>query len=237
MANNYFKFKQFTISQDRTAFKVGTDGVLLGAAADLDGARNIIDIGTGTGLIAIMAAQRCDASVTAIESDRDSCLQACENVNGCKWYDRINVINSDFNKFWQDHGTKYDVIISNPPWFRESLQNPDARKASSRHAVSLDAAGLLAGSARLLAVKGSLQVILPYAEGSLFIAEASGYGLFCSRIIKVKPNPAGPVKRLILKLEREKRPVFEKFITIETGIRHHYTEEYKELMKDYYLKF
>ena len=237
MANNYFKFKQFTVHQEKTAFKVGTDGVLLGACAELEGAGSILDVGTGTGLIAIMSAQRSGARITAIEPDPGSFLQAKENVEKCMWASRIDVINADFENFRKEYADSFDVIISNPPWFRDSLENPDVKKAMTRHVKALTPAQLLSGSECLLSEKGSLQVIFPYAEGSIFIAEASEYGLFCNRIIKVKPFPSAAVKRLILMFERMKKPVVERFITLETGIRHQYTDEYKELTRDFYLKF
>jgi tRNA1Val (adenine37-N6)-methyltransferase len=237
MSNNYFRFKQFTIDQEMSVFKVGTDGVLLGACADLTGARRILDIGTGTGLLAIMAAQRSYASVVAIEPEIKTFRQACENVADSKWSDRIEVLNTGINEYSSGNNEKFDIIISNPPYFRDSLKNPDADKSAARHSESLTSSDLLQGTAKLLSTDGSLQIILPYAEGTLFIAEASQYSFFCNRIIKIKPVPTGDVKRLILKFERIKKPLSEKFLTIETGTRHRYTEEYKEITKDFYLEF
>ncbi len=237
MANDYFSFKQFTINQDHCAFKVGTDGVILGAAADLDHARTVLDIGTGTGLIAIMCAQRSLASVTAIEPDPDSFRQACENTEQSPWKERIKVYNSDLQSYIPKSGDKYDLIISNPPYFRHSLLNPDAKKASSRHTFSLSSEDLILHSERLLCEKGSLQLILPYEEGTVFMAEAAGSGFYCNSIIKVRPVPEGKVIRLVMKLERERKPLHERFLTIETGTRHYYTDEYKALTRDFYLKF
>jgi tRNA1Val (adenine37-N6)-methyltransferase len=237
MANDYFSFRQFTVRQDKAAFKVGTDGVLLGACADISGAESILDIGTGTGLVAIMAAQRSDASIVAIEPDNDSFEQAFQNVVSCKWADRIRVLRSDLATFSEEYEQKFDSILTNPPYFRDSLRNPDEKKSSARHAFSLSSDDILKGSSKMLTTEGNLQLILPYEEGTLFIAQASGYGFFCNRIIKVKPNPTGKVIRLIMKFERSKKPVHEKFLTIETGVRRHYTEEYRELTKEFYLKF
>jgi tRNA1Val (adenine37-N6)-methyltransferase len=236
MANDYFSFRLFTIKQERSAFKVGTDSVLLGACADLSGTERILDVGTGTGLLAIMAAQRTGAIISAIEPDKDSFGQAVENALSCRWADRINVVHSDLLSFAYENEQKFDSILTNPPYFRDSLRNPDEKKSSARHAFSLSSDDILKGSSLLLKPSGSLQLILPYEEGTLFIAEASGYGFFCNRIIKVKPNPTGKVIRLIMKFERTKKPVHEKFLTIETGVRHQYTEEYKEVTKDFYLK-
>jgi tRNA1Val (adenine37-N6)-methyltransferase len=237
MPNNYFRFKQFTINQEKSVFKVGTDGVLLGACADLTGAKRILDIGTGTGLIAIMVAQRCGAEIIAIEPEENSFPEACANAEACKWGKRIRVENSLFQTYFSEQSDKFDIIISNPPYFRDSLKNPDAGKSSTRHADSLSSNDLLEGVGKLLTPEGSLQLILPYTEGTLFIAEASQFGFYCTRIIKIKAVATGEIKRLIMKFERIKKPVKEKFLTIETGTRHSYTEEYKEITRDFYLGF
>ena len=149
MANNYFSFKQFTIYQDKSAFKVGTDGVLLGAVTDITGIRSILDIGSGTGLISIMLAQRSDAAITAIEPDLESFIQTAENVSRCKWNDRIKVEHTDLQKFSPDQG-KYDLIVTNPPYFSGSLKSPDLRKSATRHNDSLTTAELLKGVDRLI---------------------------------------------------------------------------------------
>jgi tRNA1Val (adenine37-N6)-methyltransferase len=235
MPNNYFDFKQFSINQEMSAFKVGTDGVLLGACADLSGARRIIDAGTGTGLIAIMVAQRCTADIVAIEPDKDSWLEACQNIINCKWHSRIKAENLELQEFAARPTEKFDIVISNPPYFRDSLLNPDIRKSSARHTYSLSSGDILKASETLLREEGNLQLILPYEEGTLFIAEAGDYGFFCNTILKVKPNPQGKIIRLILKFERRKKTVYEKFLTIETGVRHMYSKEYKEITKDFYL--
>jgi tRNA1Val (adenine37-N6)-methyltransferase len=237
MPNNYFDFKQFSIKQEMSAFKVGTDGVLLGACADLIGAGRIVDAGTGTGLIAIMVAQRCLADIVAVEPDKNSCLEASQNINNCKWHSRIKAENLELQEFASRSSEKFDIVISNPPYFRDSLLNPDTRKSAARHTYSLSSTDILKASGSLLNEDGNLQLILPYEEGTLFIAEAGDYGFFCNSSIKVKPNPTGKIIRLILKFERRKKAVYEKFLTIETGVRHSYSKEYKEITKDFYLNF
>lgn len=237
MSNNYFIFKQFTINQEKSVFKVGTDGVLIGACADLTEGKKIMDVGTGTGLIALMAAQRSKAAITAIEPEIKSYQEAYENAANSKWGDRIEVLNIGFCEYSPGIDEKFDVILSNPPYFRDSQKNPDAEKSAVRHSDSLTSSDILEGAGKLLNPDGSLQLILPYVEGTLFIAEASKYRFFCNRIIKIKPVPAGDIKRLILKFERIRKPLQEKFLTIETGPRHKYTEEYKEITKDFYLNF
>lgn len=236
MANDYFTFKQFSINQGKTAFKVGTDGVLLGAYADINGAGRILDIGTGTGLIALMLAQRCEAEITALEPDSDSFEQACSNVGRSRWSNRIKMVKSSLQDY-RPAGTRFDLIVTNPPYFTDSLKNPDDRKASARHNVLLNNDELLRGVSRLMEEEGRLQVIMPYAEGNVLIAEAQAYGLYCCDILKIKPLPSSEISRMILTFSRHRRKASEKFLTIEHGKRHEFTEEYIKLTKEFYIKF
>jgi len=236
MANNYFSFKQFTIYQDKSAFKVGTDSVLLGASSDISGVKSILDIGSGTGLISIMLAQRCYAAITAIEPDYESFVQTCENASRCDWRSRIKVVNIDLQNFNSDKG-KFDLIVTNPPYFNGSLKSPDPRKSAARHNDSLTTNELLEGVIMFLNENGCLHLVMPYVEGNVFIAEAHKYGLYCNSILKIRPLPTAEIRRLILTFSRlQKKPV-EKFLTIEHGKRHEFTEEYINLTKDFYLKF
>jgi tRNA1Val (adenine37-N6)-methyltransferase len=235
MTNNFFSFKQFTIHQEKAAFKVGTDGVLLGAIADLTGVKRILDIGTGTGLVAIMLAQRSTAEIVAIEPDYESFLQCLENVNLCQWKERIKVENADLQNYRTSES--FDIIVANPPFFSNSLKNPDLKKSSARHNDSLTNEELLKGVSTLMAEGGRLQVIMPYAEGNVFITEANEYGFFCNSILKIKPLPSSEIRRLILTFSKKRLNITEKFLTIEQGRRHEFTEEYINLTKDFYLKF
>jgi tRNA1Val (adenine37-N6)-methyltransferase len=236
MANDYFSFKQFTIYQDKSAFKVGTDGVLLGACADIDNARKILDIGSGSGLISIMLAQRCNAFITAIEPDHESFIQTCENVSRCEWNTRIKVENISLQNFNPDQD-KFDLIVTNPPYFSDSLKNPEPRKAFARHNDSLSSEELLEGVSKLLDEQGRLQLILPYIEGNIFIAEANKFGLYCNNTLKIKPLPTSEIRRLILTFSCIRKKPVESFLTIEHGRRHEFTDEYINLTKDFYLKF
>lgn len=235
MSNDYFQFKQFTIRQGKSAFKVGTDGVILGAEASVAGAGKILDVGAGTGLISIMLAQRSDAKIDSIEPDGESYPELVENVRQCKWSSRITCLNTDL----QNHvpGYRYDLIVANPPYFRDSLVNPDPRKSRARHMYSLPPGILLRGIDRLLEDDGRFEVIMPYAEGNVFIAEAVEYNLFCYKILKIKPLPSSEIRRMVLGFSRSKQKPQEKFLTIEHGQRHDFTEEYRNLTKDFYLKF
>jgi tRNA1Val (adenine37-N6)-methyltransferase len=236
MANNYFSFKLFAIQQDKSAFKVGTDGVLLGAGADVTGVKKILDIGSGTGLIAIMLAQRSEAEITAIEPDNESFKQACENVARSKWTGRIKVEKSNLQSFSLCN-KKFDLIVTNPPFFSDSLKNPDPRKSYARHNDLLSSVDLLTGVSKLLDDNGIFQLIMPYVEGSIFIAEAQQFGLYCNNILKIRPLPTAEIRRLIMTFSRGRHKLTEKFLTIERGERHEFTEEYINLTKDFYLKF
>ena len=235
MPNNYFSFKQFTISQEKSAFKVGTDGVLLGAVADLTGVNSILDIGSGTGLISLMLAQRGDGMITTIEPDSESYLQTCTNVDRSPWQNRIKVDHTDLQNFNPDN-MKFDLIVTNPPYFTNSLRNPDPRKSVTRHNDSLSSVELLKGVMRLMKDNGRFQLIMPYVEGNIFIAKAYTYGLYCNAILKIKPLPGAEIRRLILTFETTRKSPLEKFLTIEHG-RHEYTDDYINLTKDFYLKF
>ncbi|MGD0341780.1 MAG: methyltransferase [Bacteroidales bacterium] len=236
MANKYFSFKQFTILQDKCAFKVGTDGVLLGAYADVQSAGRILDIGTGTGLIALMLAQRSEAIITAIDPNNESFIQACHNIEGSKWNCRIKTENISLQNFFPGDD-KFDLIVTNPPYFKDSLKNPDPEKASTRHNFMLSNDDLLSGVRRLLSEEGKFQIILPYAEGNVFIAVAQAYGFFCCDILKIKPLPSGEIRRMIMTFTRQRQRLTEKFLTIEHGKRHEFTEDYINLTREFYLRF
>ena len=143
MANPYFKFKQFTVYHDKCAMKVGTDGVLIGAWADVSRAEKILDVGTGSGLIALMIAQRCDASVLGIDIDEDAVIQARENVMASQWSGQITIARQDVRVMANECDTKFDVILSNPPYFAEDVKCPEAQRNTARHTDELDFHSLL----------------------------------------------------------------------------------------------
>ncbi|MFC2096527.1 tRNA1(Val) (adenine(37)-N6)-methyltransferase [Bacteroidota bacterium] len=237
MPNDYFKFKQFTISQDKCAMKVGTDGVLLGAWANWANAENVLDIGAGTGLIALMIAQRSNAHIDAIEIDEEACKQAKENVKNSPWNNSINIINQSFQEFSESVNKKYDLIISNPPYFQDSLFAPDKKRTDARHNSNLKLEDLIQGSENLLNDNGIISIILPYLEGNMFILKASEMGLYCIRQTNVLPKPNREPKRLLLEFRKEKMPLVEQELIIELNKRHEYSEAYRNLTKDFYLAF
>ncbi|MGM0408374.1 MAG: tRNA1(Val) (adenine(37)-N6)-methyltransferase [Bacteroidota bacterium] len=237
MPNDYFKFKQFTIFQDKCAMKVGTDGVLLGAWANVENADRMLDIGTGTGLIALMLAQRSNAIIDAIELDQNACIQAQENVSHSPWIDRINIIHQSFQDFSNVTEAKYNLIVCNPPYFQNSLTAPDENRTKARHNTELQLADIIDGTQKCLSESGTLSLILPYVEGSLFIAKAAEQGLYCVRQTNVLPKPGQKPKRLLLEFQRIKKSFIEEHLVIELNKRHQYSDDYKNLTRDFYLAF
>lgn len=239
MANNYFEFKQFRIDQEGSAMKVGTDGVLLGAWADISAANRILDIGTGTGLIAIMAAQRSKskALIDAVEIEIASYQQALLNFENCPWSEKIKVYHTSFQDFYKNQQKKYDAIISNPPYFLNGLKAKEEARTQARKAAYLPFEDLLDGAYQLLSEIGILSVILPVEEGELFIRLARLRGFYLKRKVSVLPNPDKAAKRYLLAFSLQNCALELADLRVENGQRHVYSPEYIELTKDFYLKF
>lgn len=233
MSNPYFQFKQFTIYQDRCAMKVGTDGVLLGAWADVSSAHSILDIGTGTGLIALMVAQRSGAFVTALEMDVEASKQALENVERSPWNEKIKVVNLSLQEY--DSLMKYDHIISNPPYFNQSLKSPKEGRTTARHTDTLSYDDLLKGVVRLLDEEGIFSVILPFSEKERFVTLAEQYNLYPARITEVLPTPISTPKRFMAEFSFQQVECQQKSLIIESAGRHQYSDEYKQLTEQFYL--
>lgn len=233
MPNPYFSFKQFTVYHDRCAMKVGTDGVLLGAWVDVASARHALDVGTGTGLISLMMAQRSHARIKAVDIDADAVEQARGNVASSPWKDRIEVELQDICHFASE--SLFDVIVSNPPYFVNSLKCPDEQRNTARHTDNLDFERLLASVARLLHPEGAFSVIIPTDGKELFLTIASRYGLHLSRQTLIHTKPGADPKRVLLALKFSVDKCVADDLTIELS-RHVYSEEYIALTKDFYLK-
>ena len=233
MANDYFQFKQFTIRQGGSAMKVGTDGVLLGAWADVEGCERILDVGTGTGLIAIMAAQRAPlASVDAIEIDPLSSEQAASNARACPWSDRIRVHQGAVQDFHP--AVRYDLLLCNPPFFVRSTPTPERARTIARHCETLTHEDLLRVADRLLIPSGRLCLILPVPETQNFVRFARGREWFVNKLTNVFPTPLKARKRCLLSLSRRESPCQEDAIIIETEPRK-YHESFRRLIWDFYL--
>ena len=218
-----FRFKRFVIEQDLCAMKVGTDGVLLGAWAN--GGTKVLDIGTGTGVIALMMAQRYPYShVTAIDIDEGAVIQATQNVQQSLYHDMVTVKHERA----QDHQGAYDAIVSNPPFFIDALNAPDAQRNMARHAEALTYAELMQAAWRLLSDEGELSVVVPFDYRQRMEDEATFVGFFPSRICAVRTVEGRRARRYLLAFR--KHPCERQFHVMTIG-----DATYKELTKDFYL--
>ncbi len=232
-----FNFKQFTIHQDKCAMKVGTDGVLLGAWTSLDNnPTTILDIGTGTGLIALQLAQRSNAStIDAIEIDDNAFEQSVENFENSNWGDRLFCYHSSLDEFTQEIDEEYDLIVSNPPFYNDKYETKDVERNKARFTSSLSFEELLFSVSKLLSENGFFSVIIPFKEEEKFIVLAEKHLLFPNRICRIKGNPQSEIKRSLLEFSFRKGGIKIENLIIEIG-RRQYTAAYIALVKDFYLK-
>lgn len=234
-----FSFKQFSIQQDRCAMKVGTDGVLLGAWAPLyNKPYRILDIGAGTGLIALMLAQRSIAEhIDAVEIDIEAFAQCVENFENSAWCDRLYCYNASLEEFTEEffEETTYDLIVSNPPFYTENYKTGNEQRDVARFTDSLPFEQLIACTEGLLSEDGIFSTIIPYKEEEAFIELASEYGLYPFKICRIQGTPETEIKRSMIALTRIPAEVTFENLIIEIA-RHQYTEEYIALTKDFYLK-
>lgn len=236
MSNPYFQFKQFTVFHDKCAMKVGTDGVLLGAWTSVEKAADVLDVGTGTGLIALMVAQRNPlAKVVAIDVDESAVEQARENIENSPFSDRIAVELFDFRQFVQKSSERYDLIISNPPYFSDSLLPPDKKRASARHSVSLTLEDLLSSAKGCLKNDGCLSLILPCDKGDELNYLCGKHAFYMKRKTIVYPLPDSEPKRLLTELTMQQADHIEISSLIIENSRHQYSKDFIELVSGFYL--
>lgn len=232
-----FKFKEFTIHQDQSAMKVGTDGVLLGAWANLEHEPNaILDIGAGTGLIALQLAQRSMAEVIdAIELDDSAYEQCVANFEASPWADRLFCYHAGFDEFVDEMDDQYDLIVSNPPFYSETMDSGNVSRDQARQNSSLPFDELVNGVSKFLSNNGVFTVIVPFKEEEAFIKLAKNVGLYPNRITRVKGNPNVEYKRSLMEFSHYNNEPKIYTLVIENG-RHQYTEEYIALTQAFYLK-
>jgi tRNA1Val (adenine37-N6)-methyltransferase len=218
--------------------KVGMDGVLLGAWADPSGAERILDIGAGTGLIALMMTQKnSHAQIDAIEIDFDAFQEAGMNFQNSVWNERIHSECCSFQEFSKRTIQKYDLVLSNPPFFNHGLKAPLENRAKARHSDTLPLAELISGAKLLMTLNGRLALILPFESLSEIENLAKLNGLYISRLCRVKPNPLKPNFRILIELTLVEHQICEESLMIEFEKHHDYTPEYMELTREFYLKF
>lgn len=238
MANDSFAFKQFTIKQNKCAMKVSTDAVLLGAWVIPNGSSFILDIGTGTGVIALMLAQKSDATILAIDIDEDSTQQATDNVAQSVFNKKVNVVHTSFQEITKTHTQKFNLIVTNPPYFIDSLKSHGDNRKYARHNDLLPFEDLINGVKKLLDDKGKFCLILPKNEAIIFRELAQQKGLYLSKLMRVRTKPSIETeKRHLMQFEFKETEFSESTLIIESEKHFDYTQEYKDLTKDYYLNF
>jgi len=232
-----FKFKQFTIHQDKCAMKIGTDGVLLGAWTSIKNyPDSILDIGTGTGIIALQLAQRSDAStIDALEIDDNAYEQAVANFENSKWGDRLFCYHASLEEFTDEIDEKYELIIANPPFYNDQFETTNIARNKARFTSSLSFESLIISTSKLLTGNGTFSTIIPFKEEQNFIKIAEKNELFPVRICRVKGNPSSEIKRSLLEFSFENDKPITTNLIIEIN-RHEYTDDYIDLVKDFYLK-
>lgn len=237
MPSKPFKFKQFAIQQDKTAMKVGTDGVLLGAWVKLkDEFNSILDVGSGTGLIALMLAQRSYAeTIDAIELNEEAYQQTVENFENSNWADRLFCYHASFQQFVEEIEDTYDLIISNPPFYTSTFKKLPSDRAMARHSESLSFTELLQGTSKLLSETGTCAFIIPFEEEENFIEIANQNKLYPNRITRVKGNEQAEIKRSLLQFSKMETTIETSELIIEIT-RHNYTTKYMDLVKEFYVK-
>lgn len=238
MPNASFAFKEFTIQQDLCAMKVGTDAVLLGAWVNPSESKNILDIGTGTGIIALMLAQKSNAYIKAIDIDEHAVTQAQQNVRSSKFASKIDVFQISFQEFVSQTDEKFDLMVTNPPYFEQSLKSSDEQRSNARHADVLPFETIIDGVVKLLHPRGKFYLILPVPEAERFRISAEKKGLYLSKLLRVKSRADKELdKRHLMQFEFTPSEFSESTLAIEHDERHHYTDEYKSLTKAYYPNF
>lgn len=240
-----FRFKHFAVSHSRSAMKVGVDGVLIGCWADIANAEKILDVGTGCGLIALIMAQRCPkAQITGVDIDKASVGEALENVNGSRWRDRIDIglksFPDDIIGCTNDSDTKFDLVISNPPYFNSGVIDASTPREMARHQGILSPSSLLKYSYKILKEGGNLAMVLPSEESDSIENEAKLLGYALTRKCLVRGHAGVPWKRVLLQWrygdEDYDAAIATEHLTLEMSAGMP-TEEYRELCRDFYLKF
>ncbi len=231
-----FRFKQFAVSHANSSMKVGTDAVILGSWADVKNSQTILDIGTGSGIIALMMAQKNEgAKIKAIDIDENSIHEASQNFKQSPWSERLEAECIALQNYGLSHKNQFDHIISNPPFFSKSTPAPEKARHNARHTDTLSADDFFNYSKLLLTEHGKISLIIPFYSSNDWIKTAEKYNLFPSRITNVISYPDKPIERLLIEFSNEKLMIESSEFCIRKGKGLGYSEEYISLTKDFYL--
>ncbi len=231
-----FRFKQFSLDDGNSAMKLSTDAVLLGAFASVNDVHTCLDIGTGSGIIALMIAQKSECKITGIDIDDGSIGDAKLNFENSPWSDRLTAIQTALAAHSQETNTQYDLIVCNPPYFINSEPSPYSRKNISKHNHLLELPEMIRHTSQLLDTNGRCAYILPYSERNHILDLATKEGLFLYREMIVYPKKSKAANRILIELKRINEPMETTSLTIrnEDGS---YTSEYKRFTEEFYLQF
>ena len=233
-----FKFKQFAVNQDRCAMKIGTDAVLLGAWCPIENnPKSILDIGAGTGILALMLAQRTNAvQIDALEIDEEAYEQCVENFEGSPWADKLFCYHAGLDEFVDDPEDEYDLIISNPPFYSEDFKTSDEQRDLARFQDAMPFEDLIEAADLLLSENGTFAVVIPYKEEDRFIELCAEYELYPVKATRVKGSHKTPIVRSLLAFKRFELSVLTADELVVEINRHEYTDDYINLTQDFYLK-
>jgi tRNA1Val (adenine37-N6)-methyltransferase len=234
VGNSYFRFKQFQVNQEKAGMKVCTDSCLFGAYIAPDNAQNILDIGSGTGLLSLMVAQRSSAEIDAVELDPDAASQTEENFNNSPWKDRLRIYSTSIQDYCTTTSKSYDLILSNPPFFSNHLLSPNPKLNKALHNTTLSLSELSVCVAHLLSPEGRFYVLLPPYEGSLLEEHLNTSKLFLNHRLEVKDKSEGKIIRVIDCYSRKPEGATKKLLTIK-NTDGQYTPEFSDLLRPYYL--
>lgn len=236
MSETSFHFRQFTVHQEKCAMKVGTDSVLFGSWIEPGNAIRILDIGTGTGILALMLAQKSTAMIHGVDIDQHAFEQSNENFKISPWFNQLQSIHTSIQQFAEKTPeAHYDLIVSNPPYFQQASKPSEESRLNARHSDSLSFDALISGVKKLLHPAGRFCIILPCKEGMEFMDKANRHGLFCRELVRVKTKTDRHEKRLIMEFTFSIKPLNEREIIIQNEDGS-FTEDYIELTKEYYIQ-
>lgn len=237
MKNSLFRFKQFAVDQEKCGMKISTDGVLLGAFVGQGNPKKILDVGAGTGVVSLMLAQRFpEAMITGIEIDKNAAEQATENVRASPWSNRIRVLNQSFQEFCKCNPDRFDLIVSNPPYFPNHLKTQDPQRNLALHNDTLPFRELMTGIKRIMEQEASSWLILPPYQMGETTHIAEGLGLFPFEKLNIQDTPSKKFIRVIQGFSFQKKDLITNSLSIKNADGY-YTKEYSELLKDFLLIF
>ena len=231
-----FRFKQFSVDQESCSMKVGTDGVLLGAWTEVKETNTVLDIGTGSGLIAMMLAQRSKAMIHAVELDEAAWNQATQNFRKTKWYDRLTAFHIPIQDFAKSSQDTYDLVVSNPPFFSGGVFSANQQRANVRQTIKLPNGDLLSAARSLMTKEGRFCVILPVIEGLRFKEMAKNYGLYCNKVTEVFPKRDKRANRLLMQFEKMPKELEEDSFVVWDQEKK-YSADFIKLTREFYLDF